>query len=164
MTLSRFVLLRDVMERNGDSAKLLWGGNFGWNTWPGSPWRTVSTDDQATFTVELYERAEREWLWAGPLAAAVVVLTVDLDRGELVADTVELLWRPLAFLLLAVPLAVLLDSQGVAIRTGHHCAMPLHHRLGVTATARASFYVYNTYAEVDILHDSICRAIAKFSL
>ncbi len=68
LTLSRFVLLRDVMERNGDSAKLLWGGNFGWNTWPGSPWRTVSTDDQATFTVELYERAEREWLWAGPLA------------------------------------------------------------------------------------------------
>jgi cysteine desulfurase/selenocysteine lyase len=45
--------------------------------------------------------------------------------------------------------AHLLDNQGIAIRVGHHCAMPLHQRLGVGATCRASFYFYNTMAEVD---------------
>ncbi|HTQ40849.1 MAG TPA: cysteine desulfurase [Pirellulales bacterium] len=47
--------------------------------------------------------------------------------------------------------AQLLDRHGIAVRAGHHCAMPLHQRLGLTATARASFYFYNTPAEVDAL-------------
>jgi cysteine desulfurase/selenocysteine lyase len=41
------------------------------------------------------------------------------------------------------------DQQGVAIRVGHHCTQPLHAKLGVPATARASFYLYNTRTEVD---------------
>jgi cysteine desulfurase / selenocysteine lyase len=41
-----------------------------------------------------------------------------------------------------------LDIQGIAVRAGHHCAMPLHQRLGLTASARASFYIYNTLEEV----------------
>lgn len=45
--------------------------------------------------------------------------------------------------------AKVLDSQGVAIRAGHHCAMPLHQRLGVPASSRASFYFYNTLDEVE---------------
>lgn len=45
----------------------------------------------------------------------------------------------------------ILDHEGVAIRAGHHCAMPLMQRLGVTGTARASFSFYNTHAEVDAL-------------
>ena len=45
----------------------------------------------------------------------------------------------------------ILDHQGIAIRTGHHCAQPLMRRFGVPATARASFAVYNTRAEVDRL-------------
>ena len=45
--------------------------------------------------------------------------------------------------------AQLLDRQGVAVRAGHHCAMPLHKRLKVTASNRASFYCYNTLAEVE---------------
>ncbi len=45
----------------------------------------------------------------------------------------------------------LLDLQGIAIRAGHHCAMPLHARLGISASSRASFYVYNTAAEVERL-------------
>jgi len=45
--------------------------------------------------------------------------------------------------------AQLLDRHGVAIRAGHHCAMPLHKRFGLTATNRASFYFYNTLEEVD---------------
>jgi len=47
--------------------------------------------------------------------------------------------------------AQLLDRQGIAVRAGHHCAMPLHKRLGITASSRASFYVYNTPAEVEQL-------------
>ncbi len=49
----------------------------------------------------------------------------------------------------ALDLATLADQQGVAIRVGHHCTQPLHEKLGVPATARASFYFYNTRSEVD---------------
>ena len=49
----------------------------------------------------------------------------------------------------ALDLATMADQQGVAIRVGHHCTQPLHDKLGVPATARASFYFYNTRAEVD---------------
>ena len=49
----------------------------------------------------------------------------------------------------ALDLATLADQQGVAIRIGHHCTQPLHEKLGVPATARASFYFYNTRSEVD---------------
>ena len=44
--------------------------------------------------------------------------------------------------------AMALDEQGVAVRMGHHCAMPLHQRLGLPTSVRASFYLYNTLAEV----------------
>jgi cysteine desulfurase / selenocysteine lyase len=59
--------------------------------------------------------------------------------------------------------ATLVDRQGVAVRAGHHCAQPLMERLGVTATARASFAFYNTRAEVDILIDALHKARAIFS-
>ncbi len=45
--------------------------------------------------------------------------------------------------------AMALDEQGIAVRMGHHCAMPLHQRLGLPTSVRASFYLYNTRAEVD---------------
>ena len=48
-----------------------------------------------------------------------------------------------------------LDELGIAVRTGHHCAWPLHRALGVQASTRASFYVYNTHGEVDALADGI---------
>jgi cysteine desulfurase/selenocysteine lyase len=48
-------------------------------------------------------------------------------------------------------IAQLLDRQGIAIRAGHHCAMPLHKRLGYNSTSRASFYFYNTLDEIDQL-------------
>ncbi|MBU6359979.1 MAG: cysteine desulfurase [Chloroflexi bacterium] len=55
-------------------------------------------------------------------------------------------------------LATLLDQEGVAIRAGHHCAQPLHQRLGLPATARASFYVYSQLHEVDALVEAIYKA------
>jgi len=51
-----------------------------------------------------------------------------------------------------------LDLHGIAIRAGHHCAMPLHHRLGLSASCRASFYFYNTPAEVERLAAAVCDA------
>ena len=48
-------------------------------------------------------------------------------------------------------IAQILDRYGIAVRAGHHCAMPLHKQLGLTATTRASFYFYNTLIEVDKL-------------
>jgi cysteine desulfurase/selenocysteine lyase len=43
----------------------------------------------------------------------------------------------------------------VAVRADHHCAWPLHRALGVAASTRASFYLYNTHAEIDVLADAI---------
>jgi cysteine desulfurase/selenocysteine lyase len=57
----------------------------------------------------------------------------------------------------------LLDREGVAIRAGHHCCQPLMHRLGQAATARASFYVYNTRDEVDSLVSALGAARAVFN-
>jgi cysteine desulfurase/selenocysteine lyase len=51
--------------------------------------------------------------------------------------------------------AQVLDAYGIAVRAGHHCAMPLHHVLDVTATARASFYLYNTLEEIDMLAETL---------
>ena len=56
----------------------------------------------------------------------------------------------------------MLDQAGVCVRAGHHCAKPLMRRLGVTATARASFSVYNDEADVDVLVDAIGQADALF--
>jgi len=56
-------------------------------------------------------------------------------------------------------LGTVLDSRGVAVRTSHHCAMPVMEYFGVPATARASFALYNTRAEIDALHDALLHAI-----
>jgi len=55
-------------------------------------------------------------------------------------------------------LATIVDRDGVAIRSGHHCAEPLHHRLGVDASARASLALYNDDADIDALVASVARA------
>ncbi len=55
-----------------------------------------------------------------------------------------------------------LDSQGIAVRTGHHCAWPLTRKLGVPATTRASFYLYNSKSDIDALIDGILGAQKYF--
>ena len=60
-------------------------------------------------------------------------------------------------------LATILDSTGVCIRSGHHCAQPLMRRLGVSATARASFYVYNDESDVDALVNGVRQAASLFA-
>ncbi len=59
-------------------------------------------------------------------------------------------------------LGTLLDRLGIAVRTGHHCAEPLMHRLGIEGTVRASFALYNTREEVDALCAAISRVAAMF--
>jgi len=56
----------------------------------------------------------------------------------------------------------ILDDAGIAVRVGHHCAQPLHRRLGITASTRASAYVYTTRDEVDAVIDGVSRAIDFF--
>ena len=75
----------------------------------------------------------------------------DLDRrGGVVSMTMEGIH--------AHDLATILDEQNVAVRAGHHCAKPLMRCLGVTATARASFYVYNEESDIDALVSGLRRA------
>ncbi|MDQ2865373.1 MAG: cysteine desulfurase [Candidatus Eremiobacteraeota bacterium] len=61
-------------------------------------------------------------------------------------------------------LASILDTEGVCIRAGHHCTMPLMEKMGWPATARASFYVYNTPSDIDALADGIEKAARIFKL
>jgi cysteine desulfurase/selenocysteine lyase len=61
-------------------------------------------------------------------------------------------------------LASILDEEGIAIRSGHHCAQPLMEYLDVPATSRASFYIYNTKEEVDIFISALEKAGKLFKL
>ena len=60
-------------------------------------------------------------------------------------------------------LGTVLDADGVCIRAGHHCAQPLMRRFGLVATARASFSVYNTRADVDALVEGVDKARGMLS-
>ena len=60
-------------------------------------------------------------------------------------------------------LGVLLNQQGIAIRTGHHCCQPLMDRFKIEGTCRASFAFYNTFEEIDILEAALNRAISMLA-
>ena len=60
-------------------------------------------------------------------------------------------------------MAHLLDARGFAVRTGHHCAQPLLHRLGISGTVRASFYVYNTREEAEAFVNELRSIVEKFA-
>lgn len=60
-------------------------------------------------------------------------------------------------------LASILNDDNIAVRAGHHCAMPLHTRLGISSSCRVSLYVYNTKQDIDNLIKSLQRAIKLFS-
>jgi len=77
------------------------------------------------------------------------------ERGGIVAFTLDDIH--------AHDIATVLDHEGVAVRAGHHCAMPLHAKLGVAATTRASFYVYNLPSDLVILAEGVRKAKKLFS-
>ena len=59
--------------------------------------------------------------------------------------------------------ATILDSEGICVRAGHHCAMPLHEHYNLAATTRASFYVYNVPEEVDKLVETLYKVQTVFA-
>lgn len=61
-------------------------------------------------------------------------------------------------------LATFLDKNRICVRAGHHCAMPIHTKLGLSATTRASFYVYNTEEELEFFHEALKKAVKFFRL
>ncbi|MDR2955658.1 MAG: cysteine desulfurase [Prevotella sp.] len=60
-------------------------------------------------------------------------------------------------------MGMLLDKMGIAVRTGHHCAQPLMHELGIEGTVRASFALYNTKEEIDLFIDGVKKVVSMFS-
>ncbi|MCA1007762.1 cysteine desulfurase [Rhodococcus hoagii] len=87
---------------------------------------------------------------AGIDGVRIIGPTDGIDRGSAVSFLVDGIH--------AHDLGQVLDDEGVAVRVGHHCAWPMHQRLGIAATARASFALYNTLDEVDALIAGIRRA------
>jgi cysteine desulfurase/selenocysteine lyase len=79
-----------------------------------------------------------------------------IDRGGVISMTMDGIH--------AHDLATILDEGGVAVRAGHHCAKPLMRRLGVTATTRASFYLYNEEPDIDALIAGLRRAGELFGV
>jgi cysteine desulfurase/selenocysteine lyase len=77
------------------------------------------------------------------------------DKGAIVSFSVDRLHPH--------DISTLIDRSGVAVRAGHHCAQPLMERLGVTATCRASFAMYNTKVEVDALAEALVKAREFFA-
>src|SRR6185369_1620036 len=61
----------------------------------------------------------------------------------------------------ALDIGMKLDEQGIAVRTGHHCGMPLMTRLGIPATTRASLAMYNTREDVDVLVAALKKIVAE---
>jgi cysteine desulfurase/selenocysteine lyase len=108
-------------------------------------------ESQDRVAIEAHEAALRDRAMAGLRELNWVKLHgAAADKGAIVAFSVEG----------AHPhdVAQILDRQGVAVRAGHHCAQPLMARLGVTATARASFACYNRLEEVDALIEALHKA------
>jgi cysteine desulfurase / selenocysteine lyase len=101
--------------------------------------------------IEAHEAALRDYAMDGLRSLNWVKLYGEArDKGAIVAFNIEG----------AHPhdVAQILDRQGVAVRAGHHCAQPLMQRLGVSATARASFACYNTHEEVDVFVEALHKA------
>ncbi len=103
--------------------------------------------DLARYAVELLSRMPRMQIY-GPMAHGA-------EGAGPVSFNVEGIHH--------LDMGTLLDRLGVAVRTGHHCAEPLMHRLGVEGTVRASFGLYNTRHEVEVLAESIERVSRMFS-
>lgn len=110
--------------------------------------------------MDAVEAHERE------LVAAALEGLSGIDGVRIIGPTaLENRGSPVAFVVDGVhahDVGQVLDDDGVAVRVGHHCALPLHRRFGLAATARASFAVYNTAEEVERLVTGVRRALDFF--
>jgi len=80
----------------------------------------------------------------------------NVDRGSVISFTIDGIHPH--------DVGQVLDQYGIAVRTGHHCAWPLMKKLGLVGTSRASFYIYNDEADVDVLIESIAQAQKYFKV
>jgi cysteine desulfurase/selenocysteine lyase len=100
------------------------------------------------------------------LVAAAIEGLSGIDGVRIIGPTsMEHRCSPVSFVVDGVhahDVGQVLDDDGVAVRVGHHCALPLHRRFGLAATARASFAVYNTLDEVDRLVAGVRHALDFF--
>jgi cysteine desulfurase / selenocysteine lyase len=110
--------------------------------------------------MDAVEAHERE------LVAAAIEGLSGIDAVRVIGPTImENRGSPVSFVVDGVhahDVGQVLDDDGVAVRVGHHCALPLHRRFGAAATARASFAVYNTLDEVERLVAGVQRALDFF--
>ena len=109
----------------------------------------VSAHEHALTEVLLAGLAKRPWVRViGPIDSQ--------DRSGVVSFVVDGVH--------AHDVGQILDDAGVAVRVGHHCAMPLHQRMNVAATTRASFAAYNTVTEVNALLNALDQVPAIFGV
>ncbi len=110
--------------------------------------------------MDVVEAHERE------LVSAAIEGLSGIDGVRVIGPTsMENRGSPVSFIVDGVhahDVGQVLDDDGVAVRVGHHCALPLHRRFGLAATARASFAVYNTHEEVDRLVAGVRHALDFF--
>lgn len=106
--------------------------------------------------IQQHEHALLERAWAGleQMEGVRLLGPPPAERAGLVSFVLD---RPHAH-----DIAQLLDREGVAVRAGHHCTQPLHDRLGITASTRASFYLYNTPGEVDRFLEALAGVRERF--
>jgi cysteine desulfurase/selenocysteine lyase len=105
----------------------------------------------ATYALERLASVPNLQIYGPPTGERGGVITFNLiSNGELLIHPHDL--------------ASILDREGIAIRAGHHCAQPLMEHYGVPASARASFYVYNTEEEADRLVVALHKAQRVFGL
>ena len=161
----------DPFLRGGEMVREVWYDHATWNDLPnrfeaGTPnfidavALGAAIDYLNDLGMENVRQHERE------ITAYALEAFKELEEVEIVGPTdPELRGGLLAFTASDIhphDLGTFLDMDGIAIRTGHHCVMPMHRKLGLAATARASFYVYNSNDEVDYLVESLKRALAYF--
>lgn len=114
-------------------------------------------DDLGMAAVHAHERALEKRMRTGLAAIPGVRLLGDAEGADRVALC--------AFEVAGVhahDVGQFLDARGIAVRVGHHCAQPLHRRLGLTASVRASAFLYNTEADIDALLDAVSGVRAFF--
>jgi len=110
--------------------------------------------------MEAIERAERD------LTVYAMEQLADVDGLKILGPSAQQRGGLVSFVLGDVhphDIAAVLDSLGIAIRAGHHCAQPIHERYHIPASARASFYLYNTRAEVDALVAGLRQVVEMFT-
>ncbi|CAN5489966.1 hypothetical protein BH10PLA1_BH10PLA1_20560 [soil metagenome] len=112
--------------------------------------RAAGLDAAAAYERDLIDYATKKLSAVGGLR----ILGSAREKGSVISFVVEN--PPIA----SLDLGMALDREGIAVRTGHHCCMPLMARLSVPSTTRASFAMYNTKAEVDLLVATLTKIIS----